>query len=211
MRPLLSTIFPQGFQISKNIGHPTSGSGDKKTVERYLKSEQTHRQTDRRTHRRTDRRTFRLIESIGPEGRCFEKLWKQKNIFSRFLELLGPKIEKLAFSFLILNSWKYFLHIYKFTDYNEVWFSRSTFQEKANKKFTGCSMSRELIWHAKHVLKVLFKYCFRHFQKSKNIARIISNSVTIWRNVSVAFFFAPNKWTYLWSQILIYQPAPPIH
>ena len=29
---LLSITFPQGFRISKNIGHPTSGSGGKKTV-----------------------------------------------------------------------------------------------------------------------------------------------------------------------------------
>ena len=35
---------------------------------RYLKSEQTDKQTDRHT----DRRTFRLIESVDPEGRCFE-------------------------------------------------------------------------------------------------------------------------------------------
>ena len=63
LRPLLSITFPQGFQISKNIGHPTLGSGGKKTFKQYLKSEQTHRHTDRRT--------FRLIESIGPEGRCF--------------------------------------------------------------------------------------------------------------------------------------------
>ena len=28
--------------------------------------------TDGETDRQTDRRTFRLIESIGPEGRCFE-------------------------------------------------------------------------------------------------------------------------------------------
>ena len=31
---LLSITFPQGFRISKNIGHPTSGSGGKKTVKR---------------------------------------------------------------------------------------------------------------------------------------------------------------------------------
>ena len=37
LRPLLSITFPQGFRISKNIGHPTSGSGGKKTVKRYLK------------------------------------------------------------------------------------------------------------------------------------------------------------------------------
>ena len=64
-RPLLTITFPQGFRISKNIGHPTSGSGCKKTFKRYLKSEHTNR--------RTNRRSFRLIGSIGPEGRCFEK------------------------------------------------------------------------------------------------------------------------------------------
>ena len=32
-----------------------------------------NRQTDRQTDTRTHRRAFRLIESIGPEGRCFEK------------------------------------------------------------------------------------------------------------------------------------------
>ena len=59
MRPLLSITFPQGFRISKNIGHPTSGSGGKKTVKRYLKSEQTHLQTDGSTDRRTDISTYR--------------------------------------------------------------------------------------------------------------------------------------------------------
>ena len=44
VRPLLSITFPQGFRISKNIGHPISESGGKKTVKRYLKSEQTNRQ-----------------------------------------------------------------------------------------------------------------------------------------------------------------------
>ena len=69
LRPLLSIIFLQGFLISKNIGHPTSGSGGKKTFKQYLKGEHTDGQTDRWTRRRT----FRLIESIGPEGQCFEK------------------------------------------------------------------------------------------------------------------------------------------
>ena len=32
----------------------------------------------------------------------------------------------------------------------------------------------------------------------------MSHSVTIWRNVSVASFFAPGNGTYLWSRILIY-------
>ena len=56
--------------LSPRIGHPTSGSGGKKTFKQYLKSEHT----DRQTNRRTDRRTFWLIESIGPEGRCFENI-----------------------------------------------------------------------------------------------------------------------------------------
>ena len=45
-----SITFPQGFRISKNIGHPTLGSGGKKTFKQYLKSEQTHGWTDRHTH-----------------------------------------------------------------------------------------------------------------------------------------------------------------
>ena len=49
LRPLLSIPFPQGLQISKNIGHPTSGSGGKKTFKRYLKSEHTDGQTDGQT------------------------------------------------------------------------------------------------------------------------------------------------------------------
>ena len=40
-------LFPQGFRIAKNIEHPTLGSGGKKTVKRYLKSEHTDTQTDR--------------------------------------------------------------------------------------------------------------------------------------------------------------------
>ena len=75
MRPLLSITFSQGFRISKNIWHLTSGSGGKKTVKRYLKSEQTNTRTDRQTDRQTDRRTNRLIDWIGPEGRFSESLW----------------------------------------------------------------------------------------------------------------------------------------
>ena len=69
LRSLLFITFPQGFRFSINIGHLTSGSGGKKTLKCYLKSEHTNRQTNTRTHRRT----FRLIESIGPEGQCFGK------------------------------------------------------------------------------------------------------------------------------------------
>ena len=38
LRPLLSITFPQRFRISKNIEHPISGRGGKKTNKRYLKS-----------------------------------------------------------------------------------------------------------------------------------------------------------------------------
>ena len=62
VRPLLSITFPQGFRISKNIGHLTSGRGGKKTVKRYLKSEQT----DRHTHKRTDKSTYRKHRPKGP-------------------------------------------------------------------------------------------------------------------------------------------------
>ena len=54
MRPLLSTTFPQRFRISKNIGHPTSESGGKKTFKWYLKSEHTDKQTDKQTDKHTD-------------------------------------------------------------------------------------------------------------------------------------------------------------
>ena len=70
VRPLLSITFPQGFRISKNIGHPTLGSGGKKTVIRYLKSEQTDRQTDGQTDGQTDISTYRKHRPRGP------MLWK---------------------------------------------------------------------------------------------------------------------------------------
>ena len=74
VRPLLSTTFPQGFRISKNIGHQTLGNGCKKTFKPYLKSEHTDGRTHRQADTQTDRRTFGLLESVGPEGQCFEKI-----------------------------------------------------------------------------------------------------------------------------------------
>ena len=59
-------LFPQGFRISKNIGHPTSGSGGKKTFKRYLKSEHM----DTRTDGQTDISTYR---KHWPRG---QMLWK---------------------------------------------------------------------------------------------------------------------------------------
>ena len=58
--------------FSPRILNLTSGSGGKKMFKRYLKSEQTDKQTDKHTDRHTDRRTNQVLESIGPEGRCFE-------------------------------------------------------------------------------------------------------------------------------------------
>ena len=52
--------------MSKNIGHPTLGSGGKNTFKRYLKSEQTDRRTDRRTDRQTDISTYRKHRPRGP-------------------------------------------------------------------------------------------------------------------------------------------------
>ena len=54
LRPLFSITFPQGFRISKNIRHPTSGSGGKKTVKRYLKSEHTNGQIYKQTDGQID-------------------------------------------------------------------------------------------------------------------------------------------------------------
>ena len=81
--PLLSITFPQGFRISKNIGHPILGSGGKKTVKQYLKSERTHIWTNR------------FIESINPEGRCFENV-----------HCLGWSFQA---SYFPQNSWGYIL------------------------------------------------------------------------------------------------------
>ena len=44
-------------------------SGGKKTFKRYFKSEQTHKETNKQTHGRP----FWLIESMGLEGRCFDR------------------------------------------------------------------------------------------------------------------------------------------
>ena len=61
-----SISFSQGFQISKNIGHPTWGSGGKKTVKRYLKSEHTHKHTKTQTDTHMDILTYRKHRPRGP-------------------------------------------------------------------------------------------------------------------------------------------------
>ena len=64
VRLLLSITFPQGFRISKNIWHPTSGSGGKKTVKRYIQSEQTDTQTDISNYRKHRPRGPMLWKSL---------------------------------------------------------------------------------------------------------------------------------------------------
>ena len=66
MRPLLSIIFPKGFQISKDIGHPTSGSGGKKTVKKDQKPKKTEK---------SEEKNFFL--------RRFETIFKQKFSYLR--------------------------------------------------------------------------------------------------------------------------------
>ena len=51
MGPLLSITFPQGFWISKNLGHPTSRNGGKKTFKRYLKSEHTQKKEKKKENK----------------------------------------------------------------------------------------------------------------------------------------------------------------
>ena len=46
LKRLLSTTFPQGFKIPKNIRHPTSGSGEKRCLNGTLK---VNRHTDKHT------------------------------------------------------------------------------------------------------------------------------------------------------------------
>ena len=59
-----SILFPKDSESLKSLDIQLREVGAKKRFKRYLKSEQTDRHTDRRTNR--------LIESFGPEGRCFD-------------------------------------------------------------------------------------------------------------------------------------------
>ena len=82
LRPFLFINFPQGFRISNN-----SGSGSKKTVKRYLKSEQT----DRRTGGRIG---VHFEGSIIPRG----ALWRLQNSAGQRLTANLPR--------LVLEPWK---------------------------------------------------------------------------------------------------------
>ena len=82
MRPGLSIIFPQGIRISKNIGHLTSRSVAKRPLNGTSK---VNRQTDTQKDKQTQIGTFRLIESIGPKGRCFENQKSQVNLIVTYV------------------------------------------------------------------------------------------------------------------------------
>ena len=58
-------LFPKDSKSQKILDNRKWGQKDVQTVPQKW----THNQSDKQTHGRT----FRLIESIGPEGRCFEK------------------------------------------------------------------------------------------------------------------------------------------
>ena len=104
MRHLLSTTFPHGFRISKNIGHPTSGNGGKKMFKRYLKSEHTNKHTDTQM----DILTYRKHRPRGP------MFWKRRTCVTKvrvFSHILSQKLysfetfeEKLHIS---LPNWKF--------------------------------------------------------------------------------------------------------
>ena len=63
-------LFPKNSESLNILDIQLREVGAKRRLNGTSKSEQTDT--------RTDTRTFRLIESIGPEGRCFEKASRQK-------------------------------------------------------------------------------------------------------------------------------------
>ena len=62
-------VFPKDSESLKIFDIQLREVGAKRPLNGTSK---VNRQTDTWTHGPTDRQTFRLIESIGPEGRCFE-------------------------------------------------------------------------------------------------------------------------------------------
>ena len=76
VRPLLSITFPQGFRIFKDIGHPTSGSGVKKTVKKDQKPKKTKKSEEKNFFLRGDFRQFAN---------------KNVHIYDHFFPLLFPK------------------------------------------------------------------------------------------------------------------------
>ena len=76
LRPLLSSIFPQGLRISKKFGHPTSGSGGKH-IHMCI-----YAKRDKLTHIHTDIATTR---SNRPRGADSMKICLMEDIVEGFL------------------------------------------------------------------------------------------------------------------------------
>ena len=66
-----SLLFPKDSESLKVLDIRLREVGEKRPLNDTSK---VNAQTHRRTDKHTDGRTFRLIESIGPEGRCFENI-----------------------------------------------------------------------------------------------------------------------------------------
>ena len=73
----LPLLFPKDSESLKVLDIQLRKVGAKRPLNGTSKvNRHTDGHTDTRTEGHTDRRTFQLIESIGPEGRCFENLGK---------------------------------------------------------------------------------------------------------------------------------------
>ena len=155
LRPLLSITFPQGFQISKNIGHPTSGSGGKKTFKRYLKSEQTDVQTDGRTNR--------LIESIGPEGRCFEKIMKKDPSPVKLLFKNKREVKNLTFLILDQNAPKV-----------KIWIQKLISNENAHIFFSIFFL--QAFWSKMKIGKFLTSHCIFFKSRVREAKNLLSDA-----------------------------------
>ena len=72
-------LFPKDSESLKILDIRLREVGAKRPLNGTSK---VNRRTDRRTNRQTDGRTNRLIESIGPKGRCFENIpsWEFQSI-----------------------------------------------------------------------------------------------------------------------------------
>ena len=92
-------LFPKDSESLKILDIRLREVGAKRPLNGTSKvNGQTNRQTDRQTDRHTDRRTFWLIESIGPEGRCFENsIWKC-SAFPSHSELKYARCRTIFFS-----------------------------------------------------------------------------------------------------------------
>ena len=69
----------------------------------------TVKRSDRQTDRQTNIQTFQLIESIGPEGRCFEKCYRIFRIEGDLSPLGGVNYPWVTFTVEMLDVTLHFL------------------------------------------------------------------------------------------------------